>query len=391
MKLYIVRDSDFSLKEGKPSSYLLNYDSFAKRYRSEFDEVEIVARLFEKDDPSAKPVVGEGVGFTAMPGFRGPAGFLRALPRVIKTVLKTTDRDAAYLLRIPATMPLIYSLLLRLRGIPFAVEVAADPYDGYSKAALNNHRLASFFRFVFVNFTKWQCRNAIASAYVTSEALQRRYPPRDSHSSFSFTSIDLQPEAYVATPRGVTQFNVSVPHVVMVGNMQKNLKGHDTLLEAIALLKARGITIKASIVGFGERRAFFEQLAGELGVADQVVFMGKLQNGPEVRAVLDRADLFILPSRQEGLPRALLEAMARALPAIATRVGGTPELLADEYLLAPDRSGELADKIAALALDPVALGRASQQNLEASRKYGAEIITQRRRQFLRYLADNSGR
>jgi len=54
----------------------------------------------------------------------------------------TVDRNSAYLLRIPATISLLYSIVLRLRGIPFAVEVAADPYDGYSSEALGNHPLA---------------------------------------------------------------------------------------------------------------------------------------------------------------------------------------------------------------------------------------------------------
>ena len=60
---------------------------------------------------------------------------------------------------------------------------------------------------------------------------------------------------------------------------------------------------------------------------DRVRFRGQLTTPVDVRAELDRADLFVLPSRQEGLPRAMIEAMARALPCIGSSVGGIPELL----------------------------------------------------------------
>lgn len=390
MKVYVVRDSDFTTRDGSPASYLLHYEAYAKRFLSAFDEVVLVGRLFSRDDPTAKPVTGPGVTFVPLPGYRGPLGFLKALPKILSVMWRTLDRDAAYILRVPATIPLLYSVLLRLRGIPFAVEVAADPYDGYSRQALGNHPLASIFRALFVRVTRWQCRTALASAYVTREALQRRYPPRSAESTFAFTSIDLGDDAFARTPRGPASFDISAPRLVMIGNMQKLLKGHDLLFEALARLRADGVMVRATIIGFGENRGMLEAMAKELGLADHVHFTGKLANGAPVREVLDQADMFVLPSRQEGLPRALLEAMARALPAVASRVGGTPELLGEDSLFDSEDIDGMVARIRATITDPKALSEMSSRNLAVARTYHVDVVRRARTDFYRFVAGGSG-
>ncbi|GAB3976194.1 glycosyltransferase family 4 protein [Plantactinospora veratri] len=80
-------------------------------------------------------------------------------------------------------------------------------------------------------------------------------------------------------------------------------------------------------LGDGRYRPRLERLATDLGVRRQVHFTGTISAATEVRRQLDAADLFVMPSRTEGLPKALIEAMARGLPAVATSVGGIPELL----------------------------------------------------------------
>ncbi|PNU04064.1 hypothetical protein A8V01_05525 [Novosphingobium guangzhouense] len=325
-----------------------------------------------------------------MPGYHGPVGFVTRFPKIVATIWKSLDRRNAYVLRIPATIPSLYAFMLWLKRIPFAVEVAADPYDGYSSEALGKNKLSFLFRALFVWMTKWQCRHAVASAYVTREALQKRYPPRDRASSFSFTSIDLKDEAFATAPRAAGSFPEGTLHLVMIGNMQKNLKGHDTMIDAIAMLKRRGITVTADFVGFGENLANFKAKADAEGVGELINFCGKLPNGKPVRDVLDRGDLFILPSRQEGLPRAMLEAMARALPAIATRVGGTPELVQEDCLFEPGDADRLADMIGNLVDRRDELAAISERNLTVAREYHADAIKKKRDAFYAFLKSKSG-
>ena len=126
-------------------------------------------------------------------------------------------------------------------------------------------------------------------------------------------------------------------------------KGHDVLVRALARLKTSGVECAAAFAGEGVERRRIEASIARLGLADRVHLLGAVVN---VADVLAAVDLFVLPSRVEGLPLALLEAMAAGKPVIATAVGGVPEVVESNVngiLVPPDDDAALADAIAALA------------------------------------------
>src|SRR5690606_7892177 len=154
-----------------------------------------------------------------------------------------------------------------------------------------------------------------------------------------YTSLDLQPEAFAAAPR--TPPATEPLHLISVGMMDHGLKGYDVLLHALARAVERGADLTLECGGDDDRRLEYQALAEQLGLADRVRFSGRLEAGEGVRRRLAAADLFVLASRQEGLPRALIEAMAQGLPSVATDVGGTDELLEPQWLVAPDDAAAL--------------------------------------------------
>jgi glycosyltransferase involved in cell wall biosynthesis len=99
--------------------------------------------------------------------------------------------------------------------------------------------------------------------------------------------------------------------------------------------------------------------------------------------------LFVLPSLTEGLPRALLEAMARGLPAIATRVGGVPELLPSECLVPPGDTGALEKKIHDVMYDAAALNVWARRNRDVALGYHERLLTPVRHAFLTAVRDAS--
>lgn len=137
-------------------------------------------------------------------------------------------------------------------------------------------------------------------------------------------------------------------------------KDYGTLLAALALL-GRDREWRCALAGDGPDRAALEARAAELGVADRVLFLGERS---DVDRLLPAFDVFVLSSREEGIPNALLEAMAAARPCVATRVGGNAEVLED------GRTGWLVP-----ARDPAALagalGRALADPAEAARRGAA--------------------
>ncbi len=153
-------------------------------------------------------------------------------------------------------------------------------------------------------------------------------------------------------------------------------KGHLDLLHALADLRRDGHDLALDLVGDGELRSALQQRVGELGLDGAVRFHGE-RSKAQVAEAMRAAQLFVLPSRFENLPVVLIEAMASGLPAVATAVGGVPEL-ADTardglVLCPPARSSELARAIIgglerASSVDRTALAK------RAGERFGYEAI-----------------
>ena len=119
-------------------------------------------------------------------------------------------------------------------------------------------------------------------------------------------------------------------------------KDYGTLLDALALLERRGVDWRADLVGDGPERGRLEERARTLALGERVRFLGERA---DVESLLPTFDVFVLSSREEGIPNALLEAMAAGRPAVATAVGGTPEVMqagAQGWLVPPARPEALA-------------------------------------------------
>jgi len=167
----------------------------------------------------------------------------------------------------------------------------------------------------------------------------------------------------------------------MVGSLAHLIKGPDVLIDSVGICLQAGLDIHAVIVGDGTYRAKMEARCRARGLQDKVKFTGQLSSAGEVRNQLDQADLFVLPSRTEGLPRAMLEAMARGLPCIGTTVGGIPELLLPEDLVAPGDANALAQKIMGVSADATRLARMSIQSLHSSQAYRGSEVAKRRASY----------
>ena len=146
------------------------------------------------------------------------------------------------------------------------------------------------------------------------------------------------------------------PLVGVVGRLSSE-KGVDVFLDALALLRDRGRAVHALVAGDGPDRDALKQQAERLGLADAVHFVGPVA---DVAALYPALDAVVLPSRSEGLPNVLLEALSADRPVVATRVGAVPEVLTDAaagVVVPPGDAPALADAIAAAlstAHDPAA-------------------------------------
>jgi glycosyltransferase involved in cell wall biosynthesis len=159
---------------------------------------------------------------------------------------------------------------------------------------------------------------------------------------------------------------VGVPLVGSLGRLHPQ-KGFSDLLTAFAQVRQRVSSVRLFVAGDGELRDDLEAQARSLGIAAAVTFAGVRADVSEILAALD---VFVLPSLWEGMPNAVLEAMAAGLPVVATAVGGTPEVVVDRVtglLVPPQDPGALARAIERLLRDPGlrrTMGRAGRRRVE---------------------------
>jgi len=175
----------------------------------------------------------------------------------------------------------------------------------------------------------------------------------------------------------------SAPVVGSVGCLAPR-KDYGTLLDALAELRRRGVPFTAMLVGDGPDRAMLEARATALGIADAVQFLGER---PDVERLLPGFDVFVLSSREEGIPNALLEAMAAGRPAVVTDVGGNREVLRDGdtgWIVPAQSPAALADALAAVLGDPAeARRRGERARTDTRERHSIDAMVRRHEAFYR--------
>ncbi len=148
-----------------------------------------------------------------------------------------------------------------------------------------------------------------------------RLIPGTEWDKFYVCRLGVDTESFAPTPAIARD----IPRIASIGRLHPS-KGQAILLKAIALLRARGVAVKLDLVGGGSERPFLERLIRENDLSDSVTMHGALSH-ERTRAILQGADLFVLSSFAEGVPVALMEAMASGKPSICTTIAGVPELI----------------------------------------------------------------
>jgi len=358
---------------------------FWSRYLEVFDAVRVLARVRDVADVPAgwRRVDGDGVSVTAVPFYQGPWQYFARQRAIRRAACAAVADHCAVLFRVPSVLASILVPYLRQQHRPYGVEVLGSPYEAFAPGAVS-HPLRPLMRIWLSRQLRDHCGGAAAAAYVTRSVLQPQYPAPPWAMSTHYSSIDLDASAFAAAPRTPPPPGQRVT-LIAVGSLAQIYKGPDVLIDAVGRLVAADVDVRAVWLGDGAHRPMLEARVQALRLEDRFTFAGELVAGDAVRAELDRADLFVLPSRSEGLPRALIEAMARGLPCIASRVGGIPELLPPPDMVPAGDAVALAGAIRAMLGDRERMAAASARNLAAADAYRADILRVRRNALYRHL------
>lgn len=360
---------------------------FWSSYAGPFDEVGVLARIGDGDPPAAaRPASGPGVVFQPLDDYRGPLQYLARLHRLRAQVARAIEAYPCYLLRAPGAVAYLAWDAVRRRGRRYGAEILGDPWESLGPASGLTHPLQPAARIWSRRRLRALCRGAAAACYVSSE-LRRRYPGGPGPvlvcsdvvlcATASESALEARRvRAWAAASRRRCW------RLGLAGSLERLYKAPEVLLDAVARCRRAGLDIELWVAGDGRFRPWLEQRAARLGLNGAARFLGALPAGESMERFLDEVDLFVLPSRTEGLPRVLVEAMARGCPAIGSTAGGIPELLEPEVLVEPGAAAPLALKIQECLGDPERLRSLARRNLSVARQYLWERLAPRRREFL---------
>lgn len=290
------------------------------------------------------------------------------------TVLSNIRPDRAVILRAPSGSGTIAADYCHKHGIPYLAEAVGCPWDSSWNHSWKGKLLA---------FSGWKAfrrvmRNADYAVYVTSEFLQHRYPANGKTASIS--DVELHQMDSSILKRRLEKIN-NHKGKVKIGTaaaVNAAYKGQQFVIKALAIMKEQGNSnYEYHLAGGGDPSSLLT-LAEKLGVREQVIFEGSLPHDA-MFAWLDEMDLYIQPSLQEGLPRAVVEAMSRGLPAFGAHTGGIPELLGPDCVFPRKSVNAIAELLS--RLDKEQMTRMAEKNFEHAKQFQKEILEKERYKF----------
>lgn len=355
--------------------------TFWSHYLEVFDRVRIVARAEQVREPQPGDlrVDGTAVSFHPVPFYLGPLEYLSKARAVRRSAAAAIAEGDAVILRVGSELAACITPRMQRCGRPYGLEVIGDPHDAFAPGAIR-HPFRPFFRWRNTRLLKRQCARACGAAYVTGAALQKRYPC----TSYAAAVSDVELPADYWKQRPGPRFAVRERRLIFVGSLDQMYKAPDVMIDALAICLRSDPSFYLTLIGSGRHLPELRLRAAALGIQERIRFTGQLPAGA-VREELEKGGLFIMPSRTEGLPRAMVEAMACGLPCIGSAVGGIPELLADEDIFPVGNAAILAQRILQITADATRMQRMSERNLRRAEAFQEKYLRPRRLAFYRHV------
>lgn len=320
----------------------------------------------------------DNVEFFLLPNISNLKSLLFGHPEARRLCTALVAASDGVIARLPSRLGYLFVQEAVRQRKPYAIEVV-----GCAWGALWDH--GSWKGKILAPVEGFRTKRLISNApfvlYVTERFLQGRYPCKNGITTFC-SNVDIQPvpDEVLRSRLSKIRSNKLKVRVGLIGNYSSKYKGIDVAIRALALARDILPEWEFQVVGSGDESCYAE-LVRDLGVSNNVKFVGSKSSGKEIYEWLDTIDLYLQPSFQEGLPRALIEAMSRGCPALATSIAGIPELLQSSEMITAGDYNTLSDKISSLFGDNERMAHLAQQNFVKAGSYYKPVLESRRTSF----------
>lgn len=352
-------DSRGNLRSSNPVMSLEEWDSFLYIFK----EIVIIARIDESfisddgyilDHPRIE-VIG-------LPFYDGPLGFYLSRNNISRFISEhIRDPKAVYLTWVPSPLALLVARAVHRIGGSLIVRVVGDA------AGVGQAIVPRPFNVLAARSAIYAARQTVASAdgviYVTLGWLQKLYPAKKGAKTLARTNMKFPSELSTIFRKHVHDINSTPYRLIAVGSQQQNYKGHDLLIKAVAELQREGFDLSLTLVGTGRFHHKLVTLAKNEDIHN-IEFIERIGTSLDVARYVSKFDLFVMPSRTEGMPKALMEAMAVGVLSIGSTAGGIPELLEEDAIFVSGSVSSLRDRIRVMMRNPALADRQRQRQAE---------------------------
>lgn len=354
-----------------------NVTAFVSRYKKHCDKLTCMCTVVEEESNNHLEIESDGVDIIDVMN-------VNTLKRLLfeqgknKSVIEQAVRECdACIVHMPSRIGETTIKYAKKYKKPYLVVVVSCVWDSYWNYNLKGKFIApsSFFS------TRAALKDASHVIYVTDHFLQSRYSTKGISVGCSNVKLPKHSEEVLVRrlERLKTQHQDNLPlKLATLAAVDVPYKGQAYVIRAIARLKKLGHIYEYHIAGMGDP-AHLVNLAESLGVREQLIVHGVISHD-KISDLLDEIDIYIQPSKQEGLPRAMIEAMSRACPALGSRIAGIPELLEDRYLFDKGNVGQICNRLLHFTVDQRT--EQAKRNFDFSKKYAQEILNEKRDNFI---------
>lgn len=389
MKVVLTLETRFLEHRGVLYSPLLDYTTYWERYLRHFNEVVLCARAqsVEHVPEGYAPSTGPRVSYEVIPYYVGLREYLRNRFRVARQVREVARRYNAFILRLPSPIAALMARQLQALGKKYIAEVAGDPCEVGRFLPL-----PYLLREPMRHIQAWQLRQIVRHAcgvlYVTERYLQSRYPSSPEAFTAAVSDALIPADVIVDPASRLSRLDVVFSQALgsrrlRIGSIGQlyAIKSPVEVVHAVGSCARRGWDLELHFAGTGPLETAVRQAAEQYGIADRVVLHGQVPTGRPIFDFLDSLDLYVQFSKTEGLPRAVVEAMARACPVIGSAVGGIPELLPADMLVRLGDVAGLADRIDTVLKDSDRMRRSICENIARAKDFTAARLEEKRHCF----------
>lgn len=383
-KVLFVHDGPLYTNE-KAEVFGIQYTEEVKqRYLQLGDTVTFCMRekkILDSEGSRFSHISDENFKFVPFPNFKSLTTYLFNKPKAKTIIGKLVKEHDLVVARMPSASGSIAIKEARKNKTPYFVEMVACTYDAYRFFNWKGKLIAPYKLFKIRNIIR-DCTHVL---YVTKYFLQERYPTKGL--SIHCSDVKLNYHSEDVLKRRLNKINKHKGSLVLgsIGIVEVKYKGHADVIKALHKLKSENLIFNYKIVGEGDSNRL-QQLIDTLGMGSQIEVIGALPSN-KINKFLESIDLYIQPSKTEGLPRALIEAMAIGCPAAGSKVGGIPELLNADCLFKPGNVKDIVTSVKSFTADK--LMKEAKRNYEIAHEYQANVLEQRRSDFFkRFLQDS---